>query len=101
MLLGGAQSTTDRSWGVLKRNGTIVSVADPTILGKIPDGLHGHFPEIKPDAASLEAIAKQLELGEIKSKVAKVFDRGQLVEAMEVNKAGGSTGRLIVDFKRA
>ena len=49
----------------------------------------------------MDAVAKQLASGKIKSKVAQVFGRNELVKAMEINKAGGTTGRLTVDFKRA
>ena len=101
VLLGGDMNTTDRSWSVLKPNGAIVSVADPTITGKVPDGFRGFFPDIQPDAARLEDIADQLASGKIKSKVARVFRRGELLKAMEINQAGGTTGRLIVDFKNA
>ena len=101
VLLGGNMNTTDRSWAVLKPHGAIVSVADPAIMGKIPAGHRGFFPEIRADAARLEEIAGQLVAGKIKSKVARVFRREQLLEAMEINQAGGTTGRLIVDFKNA
>jgi NADPH:quinone reductase-like Zn-dependent oxidoreductase len=100
VLISGARNITDRSWGVLKPNGAIVSVADPSVTGKVPKGLRGFFPQIEPNATRLEAIAEQLESGKIKSKVAQVFRRSELVKAMEINKAGGTTGRLIVDFKR-
>lgn len=99
VLIGGTENTTDRSWGVLKPGGTIVSVADPTITSKVPKGYHGFFPFIETIPDQLEVIAEQLANGKIKSKVARVFSRKQLVEAMEINKAGGTTGRLIVDFK--
>ncbi|HEX4165323.1 MAG TPA: zinc-binding dehydrogenase, partial [Bryobacteraceae bacterium] len=101
VLLGGDMNTTGRSWGVLKPNGAIVSVADPSIKGKIPEGFRGFYPSIQADAARLEEIADQFATGKIKSKVARVFRRGELLEAMEINKAGGTTGRLIVDFKNA
>ena len=45
VLLGGANNTTARSWGVLKPGGAIVSVADPSVTAKVPDGLRGFFPE--------------------------------------------------------
>ncbi|MBE7209582.1 MAG: NADP-dependent oxidoreductase [Gluconacetobacter diazotrophicus] len=101
VLIGGDRNTTDRSWSVLKPNGAIVSVSDPSIMGKIPPGFRGLFPTIEADAGRLEAIAEELAAGRIRSKVARVFDRGQLVEAMEINRAGGTTGRLIVDFRRS
>ena len=101
VLVGGDRNTTDRSWDVLKPDEAIVSIADPSIMGKIPDAKRGFFPQIQPDAGRLESIAEQFASGQIKSKVAEVFSRGDLVKAMEINKAGGTTGRLIVDFKRA
>lgn len=100
VLVGGAMNTTGRSWAVLKPNGAIVTVADPSIIGNVPAGFRGFFPQIEPDAKRLEAISEQLASGKIKSKVARVFGRGELVDAIEINKAGGGTGRLIVDFKR-
>ena len=100
VLIGGVNNTTDRSWGVLKKDGAIVSVADPAITTKIPDGFRGFFPQIKAQADHMEAIAEQLVSGKIKSKVAQVFGRDDLVKAMEINKAGGRTGRLTVNFKR-
>lgn len=101
VLLGGADNTTDRSWGVMKPGSAIVSVADPTVMSKAPSGFRGFFPTIKPDVGLLENIADQVVSGKLKSKIAQVFPRGELVKAMEINKAGGTTGRLIVDFKRA
>lgn len=100
VLVGGSMNTTDRSWQVLKPNGAIVSVADPAVVAKTPKGYRGFFPTISPDVAVLEEVAQQLADGKIESKVGRVFARGELVEAMEINKAGGTTGRLIVDFKR-
>lgn len=98
VLLGGAQNTTDRSWGVLKEGGAIVSLADPTILGKTPEGKKGFFPEIVPDVEVMEKLGKMLKDGEIKAKIAKIYPLRQLVEGMEANKVGGTTGRLLVDF---
>ena len=100
VLIGGDKNTTDRSWSVLKPNGAIVSLSDPTIMGKIPRGLRGFFPQIIPDVSVMEKIAGQLASGAIKSKVAQVFPRAELVNAMEINKAGGTIGRLITDFKQ-
>lgn len=99
VLLGGDRRTTDRAWQVLKPNGAQVSVADPSILKKIPVGYRGFYLMVGPDAKTLEYIAEQVVNGKIKSKIARVYPRGKLVEAMEANKAGGTTGRLLTDFK--
>ena len=99
ILVGGNKNAMNRSWSVLKSGGAIVSLADPNILRLIPTGIRGFFPSIQPDADLLEAIADQLATGKVKSTVAQTFNRSELVKAMEINKAGGTTGRLIVDFK--
>ncbi len=54
---------------------------------------------INPDSAMLEKIAEQRASGKIKSEIARVFKRSELVQGMELNKAGGTTGRLVVDFQ--
>ncbi|WP_267382179.1 MULTISPECIES: NADP-dependent oxidoreductase [unclassified Sphingomonas] len=100
VLMGGTDSTTDRSWSVLKPGGTIVSLADPAILSNVPEGYHGYFPTVAPEADVLEEAAHQLADGTITTKVARVFSRAELLDAMDLNQAGGTTGRLIVDFKK-
>lgn len=101
VLIGGVMDTTSRSWGVLKPGGAIVSASDPAILGNAPDGLRGYFPVIEADAHQLEMIAGLLASGRLTSKVARVFGRNELLKAMDINQGGGTTGRLIVDFKRS
>ena len=101
VLIGGADNTTDRSWAVLKPGGAITSIADPSIAGKVPDGYRGYFPFVQPDVAVLEDLGQQLASGKIKTKIAKVFPRGELLDAIDLNQAGGVTGRFVVDFKKA
>ncbi|KAJ5117919.1 hypothetical protein N7448_004430 [Penicillium atrosanguineum] len=98
--IGGSMDTTARSWGTLKPGGAFVTAADPALLGNVPEGFKGFFPRIATNPAALERIAEQVATGHIKSKVARVFPRGELVQAMEMNKSGGVAGRLVVDFKR-
>lgn len=101
VLIGGTDNTTDRSWAVLKKGGAISSVADPSIMGKVPDGYRGFFAFVQPDVAILEDLGKQLASGKIKTKIAKVFPRGELLDAIDLNQAGGTTGRFVVDFRTA
>jgi NADPH:quinone reductase-like Zn-dependent oxidoreductase len=98
VLRGGDMDTTNRSFDVLNANGAMVSVADPSVGSKAPKGKTGLFPQIYPDVATLEKIAAQVSSGKVKSKVAGVYPRNQLKEAMSINEAGGTTGRLMVDF---
>lgn len=99
--LVGSPEITRRLWAVVKPGGALVSVADDSILDDVPAGRRGYFHQADPDATTLEAIAQQVVSGEISTKVARVFPRDRLVEAMEINKTGGTTGRLVVDFTDA
>jgi NADPH:quinone reductase-like Zn-dependent oxidoreductase len=103
VLIGGDRNTTSRSYDVLKPNGAFVTVADPMSVmnGKIPEGKRGFFPQVVPDPAILERLAQEVADKKIKSKIAQVFPFKDLVKAMELNRAGGGTGRLIVDVKKA
>jgi hypothetical protein len=93
--------TVDRSWSVLSPNGAVVSVADAAIESKIPAGLRGYFVNAQPDATRLKAIAEQVAKGEFQYKIAQVFPFKELLQAIEVQRAGGNIGTLIVDFQRA
>ncbi|BBZ25851.1 NADPH:quinone reductase [Mycolicibacterium madagascariense] len=96
--LAGSPDDTARLWTVLTPGGAVVSVADPTILDNVPAGYRGYFHQAVPDAAALEEIANRVVAGDLTITIAQVFPRDRLIEAMELNKAGGTTGRLVVDF---
>lgn len=98
VLVGGSMSTTDRSWKVLKKGGMLVSFADPGV--SVPEGYRGVFLQTKVDVEVLEDVGEMVVQGKVKSKVARVFGRGEVGEAMEVSRAGGGMGRLLVDFGR-
>jgi len=89
------------AWKVVKDGGAIVSVANPGVQADVPSGKSGLFRQTSPDASLLEDIVTQYLDGKLKTKVARVFSREQLHEAMELNQNGGTTGRLILDFKKA
>lgn len=100
VLLAGVGDTTDRYWSVLRPGGALVSVADPSIKDKAPEGFHGYFPFVRPDPAVMEDAGRQLVAGTLTAKVARVFPRGELLDALDLNQAGGTAGRFVVDFKR-
>ena len=89
----------DRSWSVLAPDGAIVSVAAWDIFSKVPAGARGFFYMAQPDAARLETIAEQVANGAFHFKIAEVFGRDELLQAIEVNRVRGKLGRIIVDFK--
>lgn len=99
VLIGGAMDTTARSFKVLKRGGAVVSAADPAVTAKTPEGYRGFFPTITPDPTVLGSVAEKLAAGTLVSKIAQVYPRTGLKEALRLSQVGGRAGRMIVDFK--
>jgi NADPH:quinone reductase-like Zn-dependent oxidoreductase len=99
VLVAGMGNTVMRSWAVLRAGGTIVSLVDPSVLN-VPDGFNGYFPDVSPDAAVLEDFANRLASGKLKTKIAAVYPRDGLLDAMDASEAGGTHGRLLVEFKK-
>lgn len=99
VLVAGMGNTVKRSWAVLRKGGTIVSLVDPSALNA-PDGYNGYFPDVSPDAAVLEDFAQQVASGKITTKIAKIYPRDGLLDAMDASEAGGTNGRLLVEFKK-
>jgi NADPH:quinone reductase-like Zn-dependent oxidoreductase len=91
--------TLARSWSLLRPNAAIASAADFAVTSTAPAGANGFFVMVQPNAARLEAMAEQVAKGKLSSKISKVFRRDELLQAIEANRAGGRTGRIIVDFK--
>lgn len=98
VLVGGAQDNASRSWSVVRPGGAYVTVSDLEGLVGIREDIRGYFPRVDPDAALTERFIDQTLSGELKTKIARVFPRDALNEALEISKTGGLTGRLILDF---
>lgn len=86
-----------RSWRVLKRGGTLVSVLDPMARLK---GLlrlkRGRFLFIKPNAAQLAEIAALIEQGRLKPIVETVLPLSEARRAHEINQAGRTRGKIVL-----
>lgn len=100
VLVGGVDSTTDRSWSVLKQGGAFITAADPSALHQIPEGKRAFWPTIDTSGTLLEPYSKQLAAGTIKTKIAKVYGLAKVNEAIDASKAGGLNGRLLIDVKQ-
>lgn len=98
VLVAGMDGTVRRSWPVLRDGGMIVSLVDPAVLDS-PPGRHGFFPEVACDAAILEDFARRLAAGTITTRIAAVYPRDGLLDALDASEAGGTQGRLLVEFR--
>jgi len=88
----------NRSWSVLADDGVIVSTASPAITASTPAGRRGLWFLNTPDAARLDAIAKDVAAGALQSKVAAVVRFDELPEAIERNRTQPQVGKTVVDF---
>jgi NADPH:quinone reductase-like Zn-dependent oxidoreductase len=85
-----------RSWKVLKRSGTLVSVLD--VAAPLKGALRlkrGRFLLIKPSAAQLESIAGLIDAGKVKPLVENVFPLAEARRAQELSQSGRVRGKIV------
>jgi len=90
----------DRSWQVLAPNGVIVGTSSPDILARTPAGRRGLWFMNKPDPALLDTLAGDVAAGRLKSEVSEVVGFGDIPAAIERNRTGSRTGKVVADFSR-
>ena len=90
----------DRSWTVLKPSGAMVGTASPEILARTPEGRQGHWFVMTPDAALLERLAGDVARGALKSKVGGIVAFEDIPAAIERNRIGARSGKVVADFTR-
>ena len=99
-LIGG--DTQDRSWATLKRGGVLVSSVGPTSAEwAAAAGASGKFVIGAPDAEGrdLREIAALLRAGTIRTSVHRVLPLADAARALEVNKAGGVKGKIVLKVR--
>jgi len=87
-----------RSWKVLKRGGTLVSVLD--IAAPLKGALRlkrGHFLLIKPSADQLGQIAGLIDAGRLKPLVENVFPLAEARRAHELSQSGRVRGKIVLE----
>ena len=94
--LGG--ETQARSWRVLKRGGTLI-----TLIGEIDEdaarraGVRAIDFGMEYDVEDLEEIAGLVEGGIIKPHISKVLPLDQARQAMDLNQQGNSHGKIVLE----
>ncbi len=91
-ILGG--ETRSKSWQVLKPNGILVSTVPPP--PQAPEGLQGAMLMMQPRGDQLMEITRLLESGNLKTVVERVFPLSETAQALELNKAGHTHGKIVV-----
>lgn len=96
-LVGG--ETQERSWGVLKPGGIIVSTASPPSKEKAAQkGVRAEMMMVQPKAAMLEEIAAMFDRKDIKAFVERVLPLSEARQAHELSQSGHVRGKLVLQI---
>jgi NADPH:quinone reductase-like Zn-dependent oxidoreductase len=90
--------TLERSYGVLKKGGFLVSIVARVDEKKLEEkGLRGTSMLVQPSADGLREITKLIEAGKVKPVVSATFPLGQAGEAQKKLEAGGVRGKIVLE----
>ena len=89
--------TLERSWGVLRKGGVLVSIAgQPSASLAKEHGVRGNYVSVQPSASHLTQIAGLIDAGQVKPIVAKVLPLAAAQEAHELSKSGHVRGKIVL-----
>lgn len=93
--------TLERSYGVLKKGGFLVSIVARVDEKKLEEkGLRGTSMLVQPDASELREIAKLVEAGKVKPIVGATYFLAQAGDAQKKLEAGGTRGKIVLTTVR-
>ena len=98
-LVGG--DAVERSWGVLKDGGVLVSTVRPDVVVQAPAGKRGLWFMMQPDSGRLQEIADAVAAGSLRSTLAEVVALKDLPVAIERNWTGHAPGKIVADLTLA
>jgi len=94
--------TLKRSWAVLKRGATLVSIAEPPPeLDAARAGARGAFFIVEPNRAELSELARLTDAGQLRTFVSEVFALDRAREAYEKLLRGHLRGKVVLRVKDA
>ncbi len=91
-LVGG--DVQERSWGVLKAGGILVSIITPP--KPKPGGPRGGYVFVQPSSDQLGSIATMIDAGKLRVEVSKVLPLAKAAEAQELSRAGHTRGKMVL-----
>ncbi len=98
-IIGG--ETQQRSWGVLKPGGILVStLGPPSQEDAAKHRVRAAFVQAQPTAGLLKEIARLLDSGQIKPNVGKMFPMEQARQAQELKQHGHTRGKIVLEIAR-
>jgi NADPH:quinone reductase-like Zn-dependent oxidoreductase len=94
--------TQQRSWGVLRRGGILVSIVSPVAAEKAASlGLRGAFFIVEPNCAQLIQLSRLIDEGTLRVVVGAVLPLSRAREAFEQGSAGHKHGKIVLQVAPA
>ncbi len=94
--------TQQRSWGVLRRGGILISIVSPVAAEKAASlGLRGAFFVVEPNRAQLIQLGDLIEKRTLRVIVGAVLPLGRAREAFEQASAGHKRGKIVLQVGAA
>ena len=89
--------TLERSYGVLRQGGTLVSIVEPPSAEKAKArGIKGEFFIVEPNRTQLEEIGDLIDTGHLRAFVDTVLPLEQARQAFEQGLKGHSRGKIVL-----
>ena len=94
--------TQQRSWGVLRRGGILISIVSPVAAEKAASlGLRGAFFIVEPNRAQLIQMGHLIDKGTLRVVVGAVLPLARAREAFEQGSAGHKRGKIVLQVAAA
>jgi NADPH:quinone reductase-like Zn-dependent oxidoreductase len=92
------EDTLERSYGVLKEGGIVVSIVGRPDKAKLePLGLRGANILVRPEPEQLAEIAALIDAGKLRPEVGEVLPLADARRAQELSEAGHVRGKLVLE----
>ncbi len=88
--------TQERSWGVLKPGGILVSTVSPPGDAATAHGVRGEFLFAHPDTAVLTQLAALVASGDLKPIIATTLPLAEARRAQELSASGHTRGKIVL-----
>lgn len=92
--------TQERSWGVLRGGGLLISLTAPIAAEKPrPAGVRGIFFIVTPDRSALAEITRLIDAGKLTPVIAEVLPFNRAREAFELGAGGHLRGKIVLQVR--
>ncbi|HEX8877772.1 MAG TPA: NADP-dependent oxidoreductase [Phycisphaerales bacterium] len=92
--------THDRSYAVLKKGGTLVSIVQPPKADKMKEfGVNAKVFLVSPNGPQLAEIARLIDAGKVTPHVSAKLPLEEAVKAHELSQTGKTRGKIVLEVK--